>query len=191
MGLYQSCEYIQQFSRSLHVRLVGCTRGEISTVQRTFCQDFRVFRFRRSHFLFARPLPATMNLFRRPRTMAAVTMLPSKMVKMQQSTVLILVAVSVFWFRMMAKQAQPFSLLGVLPSVSLPAEMYLLPGSTKSHCNETITSSLETTSLTDSDYPQYKSLSQLLEGPGLTALDLDEAVCEFRRVRYWFHFPHT
>ena len=132
-----------------------------------------------------------MHFLGRQRTMAAVTMKQSKMLFMQRSTLLLLAVVLVFCFRMMAQQAQPLSLRDALSSVPLPSEMYLLAASTQSRCNETTTSSFATTTLADSDYPQYTSLSSLLEGPGLAALDLDEAVCEFRYVKYWGHFPHT
>jgi hypothetical protein len=59
-----------------------------------------------------------------------------------------------------------------------------------SQCEEDVTSKWIQTSLAKG-YPQYRQLSDFLEGPALTDQENDFAICEFRYMRYWFHFPHT
>ena len=65
-------------------------------------------------------------------------------------------------------------------------------------CNEGPTSNISTTSLSKptierrrGDYPQYHHISQMVEGPALSATNVEDAVCRFRRIKYWNHFPHT
>jgi hypothetical protein len=60
-----------------------------------------------------------------------------------------------------------------------------------SQCKENVTSSWIKTSLKDHKYQQYTQLSDLFEGPALTDPHPDSAICEFRRVQYWHHFPHA
>lgn len=59
-----------------------------------------------------------------------------------------------------------------------------------SQCKEDVTSKWVHTSL-PREYPQYRRLSDFLEGPAFTIPHPDSAICEFRYIRYWFHFPHT
>jgi hypothetical protein len=68
-----------------------------------------------------------------------------------------------------------------------------------SYCEEGPTSNISTTSLSSptierrrGDYPQYHNISQMVEGPALsTATNMEHAVCKFRKIKYWHHFPHT
>lgn len=67
-----------------------------------------------------------------------------------------------------------------------------------SSCKEGVTSNISTTSLLKptierrrGDYPHYHHISQLVEGEGLSATNTENAICKFRTVKYWHHFPHT
>jgi hypothetical protein len=64
-----------------------------------------------------------------------------------------------------------------------------------SQCNENVTSNWRKTSLSSIKnwgvYAQYHQLSQIVEGPALKHGHIDNAICEFRPVRYWQHFPHA
>ena len=67
-----------------------------------------------------------------------------------------------------------------------------------SFCNEGPTTNISSTSLSISktgrqrgDYPHYHHMSQIVEGPALTAPNVEHATCKFRRIKYSHHFPHT
>ena len=67
-----------------------------------------------------------------------------------------------------------------------------------SSCEEGPTSKISTTSLSTAasiqrrgEYPYYHHISQIVEGPALTATNVSDAVCKFRNVAYRYHFPHT
>jgi hypothetical protein len=64
-------------------------------------------------------------------------------------------------------------------------------------CEEGPTSNIITTSLSTAksiqrrgEYPYYHHMSQIVEGPGLTAQYGKDAICKFRQIKYWYHFPH-
>jgi hypothetical protein len=68
----------------------------------------------------------------------------------------------------------------------------------QSVCNEGSTSNITRTSLYSSEgqrrrgeYQQYSHLEQILEGPAMKILHFDKAICKFRQITYWEHFPHT
>jgi hypothetical protein len=61
-----------------------------------------------------------------------------------------------------------------------------------SQCTENLSSNWTITSLQATDnYSQYKELSDFLEGPAMNETEWKDAVCEFRQVMFWSHFPHT
>jgi hypothetical protein len=46
------------------------------------------------------------------------------------------------------------------------------------------------------DYPRYHHISDIVEGPGIDVIatahtTTDEAVCKFRTIQYWGHYPHV
>jgi hypothetical protein len=80
--------------------------------------------------------------------------------------------------------------------ITPPVTLVIHPSS----CEEGPTTNISTTLLSKpnlerrrGDFPVYHHISQLLEGPALsTTTNVDEnAVCKFRWVKYWDHFPHT
>ena len=78
--------------------------------------------------------------------------------------------------------------------ITLPVRMSVHP----SFCNEGPTTNISSTSLSISkterrrgDYPHYHHMSQIVEGPALTAPNVEHAICKFRRIKYSHHFPHT
>ena len=65
-------------------------------------------------------------------------------------------------------------------------------------CEEGPTSNMSTTVLSTAtserrrgDYTYYHHITQIVEGPGLTVTDTELAICKFRQIQYWYHFPHT
>ena len=75
-----------------------------------------------------------------------------------------------------------------------PANIVIHP----SLCKEGPTSNISTTSLSKptiksrrGDYPHYHHISQMVEGSALSATNTEDAVCKLRRIKYWYHFPHT
>jgi hypothetical protein len=67
-----------------------------------------------------------------------------------------------------------------------------------SSCEEGPTNNISITSLSTptserrrGDYPHYHHISQIVEGPALTATNFEYAICKFRRIKYSHHFPHS
>ncbi len=65
-------------------------------------------------------------------------------------------------------------------------------------CEEGPTTNISSTALSKAtserrrgDYTYYHHITQIVEGPGLTATDTELAICKFRKIEYWNHFPHT
>jgi hypothetical protein len=68
----------------------------------------------------------------------------------------------------------------------------------QSVCNEGPTDNITRTSLFSTEirrrrgeYPQYHHISQILEGPAMKTRHFDKAICKFRQIKFWEHFPHT
>lgn len=119
-----------------------------------------------------------------------------------KSLVLLLALTASSWSGMFAAQRPTRQLRGDEPSrrivtigqseaVSTAAEP--IPD-LASQCNEASTSMSKwtfTSLRAAEDYPKYHDLSDFLEGPSLSDQNVETAVCEFRRVKYWHHFPHA